>query len=164
TSVSAMSVCGAKSNGSRSIALLRSYGGNRAAILQRRLEGVPRQSSAFDARGVSLDPRQGFEPIGLLRQQLGQLRGIAAGHPSVKMRKESPGLFERLALEHLGHQRGCGGRDRAAATLKRHIGDFVAVKRQIDRYPVAAQRVVAVGEMRRLLDLTKIARMAPMIE
>src|ERR1700740_535929 len=82
----------------------------------------------------------------------------------MELRKEGTGLFNRLAFQHLGHQRSRRGRNRAAAALERDVGDMVAIERQIDRYPVAAQRVVAMSKMRRLLDLAKVARVAPVIE
>src|SRR5215831_17842700 len=82
----------------------------------------------------------------------------------MELREECSGLFDRLALENLGHQRGRSGRDRTAATLERNIDDAVAVEREVDRHPVAAQRVVAVREMSRVLDRPEIARMAPVIE
>src|SRR5271167_1564954 len=82
----------------------------------------------------------------------------------MELAEERPGFDDRLALEHLGHQRGRRSRNRAAATLEADIDDAVAVERQIDRHPVAAQRVVALREMRRLLDRAKVARVAPVIE
>src|SRR5208283_4045672 len=134
---------GAKSNGSRSILLLRLYRRAGAAALQRSFERVPGQRRAFDPRRKSLDPGQRLQPLGILDQRLRQLRRLAPRHPRMKLRKEGPCLLDRLALEHLGHKRGCRGRDRAAAALKADIGDAVAVERQKDRHPVAAQRVVA---------------------
>ena len=87
-----------------------------------------------------------------------------AGHPGVKLREQSARLVERLALQHLGHQRRRGGRDRAAAPLEADIVDPVAVDREIDRDPVAAQRVVAARQMRRMIERVEIARMAAVIE
>ena len=94
----------------------------------------------------------------------GRLYVFTAGDSGMELGKNRSSFFDRLAFEHLGHQRGRRGRYRAAATLERDIGDLVAVERQVDRHPVAAQGVVALGKMRRMLDRAKVARMAPMIE
>ena len=82
----------------------------------------------------------------------------------MELREEGARLVERLALQHLGHQRGRRGRDRAAAPLEADIGDAVAVEREIDRDPVAAQRVVAARQMRRMFERAEIARVAAVIE
>ena len=65
---------------------------------------MPGQCRALDASRVCLDPGQGFEPLGLLSQRLGQFYELAAGNPGMELRKQSAGLFDRFAFEHLGHQ------------------------------------------------------------
>ena len=54
-------------------------------------------------------------------------------------------LRHRLSLERVGHQRRRRLRDRAAGALERDVRDHVAVELQVQRQPVAAQRVVALG-------------------
>src|SRR5208282_2238618 len=68
------------------------------------------------------------------------------------------------ALQHLGHQRGRGGGDGAAAPLEAHILDHIAVQLEIDGNAVAAKRVMALGRMGRMGKRMEIARMAPVIE
>jgi len=125
---------------------------------------MPGQCRAFDACRVRLDPSQRFEPLGILGQRLGQHAGFTAGDPSVELREEGTGLVDRLAFEHLGHQRGRRRRDRTAAALERDVGNPVSAERQIDGYPIATQRVVPMSKMGGLLDLAKVARVAPVIE
>ena len=126
---------------------------------------MPRQGRAFDPGRVGLDPGQRLEPVHLLGERLRQLLGrLAAGHPRMELREERPRLGYGLALEHFGHQRGRRGRNRAAPALEADIGDPVAVERQVDRHPVAAQRVIALREMRRMLDRPEIPRVPAVIE
>src|SRR3954452_21723405 len=80
------------------------------------------------------------------------------------LREQLLRVLDALALQHLGHQRRGRGRDRAAAPLKADIGDPVALDREIDRHPVAAERVVAARQMRRMLQWVEIARMPAVIE
>ena len=82
----------------------------------------------------------------------------------MELGEEAVRLVDRLAFQHLGHQRGGGGRDRAAAALEADIGDLVAVDREIDRDPVAAQRVVAARQMRRVFERVEIARVPAVVE
>src|SRR5215813_7076273 len=82
----------------------------------------------------------------------------------MELRKEGAGVGDSLTLQHLRHQRRRRGRDGAAAPLKADIGDAVAIEGQVHRHPVTAERVVALREMRRMIDLSKIPRMASVIE
>src|SRR6185437_10760273 len=78
--------------------------------------------------------------------------------------EERRGLGQRLALEDLGHERGGGLRDSAAAALEAHILDALAIHGDVDRHLIAAERVVAVREMARLLLRAEIARALAVIE
>src|SRR6202035_582755 len=89
---------------------------------------------------------------------------LTAGRARVELRDQGTVLGDGLAFQHLRHQRRRRGRDRAAAPLKADIGDAVAIQRQVDRHPVAAQRVMALREMRRMLDRTEIPWVAAVVE
>src|SRR5215813_9681474 len=82
----------------------------------------------------------------------------------MKSRKERAGVGDSLALQHFGHQRCRRGRDRAAAALEADIRNTVAVEGHVNRDSVAAQWIVALRKMRRLLHHAEITRMPPMIE
>src|SRR3954465_6674204 len=82
----------------------------------------------------------------------------------MELREQLFRVLDALALQHLGHQRGGRRRNRAAAALEANIGDAVALDREIDRHPVAAERVVAARQMRRTLQGVEIARMPAVIE
>src|SRR5437763_36650 len=82
----------------------------------------------------------------------------------MELRTQRARLRDGLALQDLGHQGGRGGRNRAAAPLEADIGDAVALDREINRDPVAAQRVVAARQMRWMFESAEIARVAPVIE
>src|SRR5206468_5528466 len=88
----------------------------------------------------------------------------AARHPCMVLREQLLRVLDALALQHLGHQRGSRGRDRAAAPLKADIGDPVALDSEVHGDPVAAERVVAARQMRRMLQGMEIARMPAVIE
>jgi len=64
---------------------------------------------------------------------------------------ERLGLRDRLPLEDLRHQRGRGGGDRAAPALEAHVDDAIALDLEVDRDLVAAEGIVPVREMARLL-------------
>src|ERR1051325_2530012 len=82
----------------------------------------------------------------------------------MELREQLLRVLNAFPFQHLGHQRGGRGRDRAAAPLEADIRDAVALDREIDRHPVAAERVVAARQMRRLLQGVEIARMPAVIE
>src|SRR5205085_7397560 len=132
--------------------------------LQRRFESMPRQRCAFDPHREGLDAGQRFEPFDIFFQGFWRYAGLAAGHPRMELRKQRARLRDGLALQDLGHQGGRGGRNRAAAPLEADIGDAVALDREINRDPVAAQRVVAARQMRWMFESAEIARVAPVIE
>src|SRR6266851_4435514 len=134
------------------------------AGFQRGLEGMPRQGRALYPNGIRLDAGQRLEPLGILLQRFGQLDGAAAGNAGMELREQLACLVEGLAFQHLGHQRGRRGRDRAAAPLEADIGDALALDREIDRHPVAAERVVPARQMRRVRQGAQIARVAAVIE
>jgi hypothetical protein len=57
---------------------------------------------------------------------------------------EQPGgLVARLALDGFAHERGRGGRDRAAAAFEAQVADQVAGQVDVEEQSVAAQRIVA---------------------
>src|SRR5262249_33793528 len=119
---------------------------------------------AFDAGREGLDAGQRLQAVELVLEALGGVGCVAAGDLGVERGEERLRLIERLPLQHLGHERGRGGRDGAAAPLERDVGDAVAVEPQINRDAVAAERVVAVREMARMLERAEIPRMPAVIQ
>jgi hypothetical protein len=128
------------------------------------LHSVPGERRAFDADRVGLDAGQRLEPVGVLLERLGKIGRLAARHLGVEGAKKLVRLLDRLALQHLGHERGRRRRDGAAAPLEHDVLDAVAVELQVDRHLVAAERVVAVREMARVIELAEIPRVAAVIE
>src|SRR6185312_2099062 len=153
------------SSGTATTRLLRLDGGAAGrAVLERRLEGVPWQRRAFDPGRIGFDAGQRLEPIHVILERIRRRRRVAAGDLAVEALEERRGLGQRLALENLGHQRGRGLRDGAAAPLEAHILDALALHRHVHRHLVAAQRVMAVRDMAGMLLRAEIARPLAVIE
>src|SRR5690348_12068909 len=97
------------------------------AVLQRRLESMPGERRAFDARRIGFDTFERREAFEIILQRLIDGWHLATGYLGVKRLEQLLGLGERLAFQHLSHQRGRCRRDRAAAALEAYIFDLVAL-------------------------------------
>ena len=99
---------------------------------------MPRQRRALDADRELANAGED----GQLAQVGGRFLGQVAGEHLMKALEEEFRLAARLAFEGLGHDRGGRRRNRATGALKTNILHDVAVHLQVNREPVAAQRVV----------------------
>jgi hypothetical protein len=103
----------------------------------------------------------------LSRSDLVRLVVIVAaigGDQLVEALEERLGLGLGLALDHLGHQRGRGHRDGAAAALEGGVLDDAVLQREVDGDLVAAERVVAARLAVRVLGRAEVPRLAVMVE
>ena len=83
---------------------------------------------------------------GQLAEVLGDRRvGRRRDHACETARTAPRASATVLPFTRVGHQRRRRLRDRAARALEADVRDDVAVERQVQRQPVAAQRVVALG-------------------
>src|SRR5215472_10176792 len=104
-SISSSPPAGAKSNGSRSIYLLRLHCASVTAAQSR------------------------LEPVHLLDQLFRKiLSSFGARDPCMELREQRARVGDGLVLQHFGHQRCGRRRDRAAAPLKADIGNALAVE------------------------------------
>ena len=82
--------------------------------------------------------------IQLLAVVFRQVAGVFALHQMQEAVHQFFGFRRRAALEHVGHHRGRGLADGAALAFELDVGDpAILAQLQIDRDPVAAQRIVA---------------------
>src|SRR5580658_2629338 len=119
-------------------------GGNRRVlVVESRLQRVPGQRGAFNARGKFGDTREDL--------QLAEIRRV--GHSlltsdeTVELREELFGLGPGFSLEHLRHHGSGSARDGAAGTLERNVANRVTLHVDVDRAAVAAKGIVALGMM-----------------
>src|SRR5579864_5350294 len=144
-----------------SLRLDRRAGG---AVLERRLESMPGKRRALDPRRIGLDAEERLQPLHVVGERRRE-RGLGtARHLGVEALEERVRFFSRLALEDFRHERSRGLRDGAAAALEAHILDAAILERHEYGDAVAAERVVAMRQMARMLLLAEIPRALPMVE
>src|SRR5690606_1976814 len=88
----------------------------------------------------------------------------AAGQHLVNLLEQAYRLLDARALDPLGHQRGRRHRDRAAAALELDVRDASVAELHVEGHPVAAERVDALDDPVRILDLAEIPRRAVVVE
>src|SRR6202035_1149626 len=138
-------------------------GGDRAvAALERGFHRVPGERRALDPHRVLAHAGEDCQlaevGVGASRRR-GRL-----GDEAVEAGEEVARLRDGLALERVGHQRGGGGRDRAAAAFKRDVPDHLVLDVEIEGDLVAAQRVVALRPAVRRLERAEVPWPPVMVE
>src|SRR2546425_9261876 len=119
------------------------------------------EARAFHARWVVADA---FEH-GQLAQPfwMGERVGVP-GHHLVELLEHVPGLAQRLTLDAVGHHRSRRFRDRASRPLEAGVLDHAVLDLQVERQPIPAERVVALGVPVGAFHRAEVARPAVMVE
>src|SRR5450759_4059935 len=125
---------------------------------QRRAQRMPGQRRAFHTRRKLPNSREHHQLAEVLRQWL------IRGYEVVELRQQSLGLGNGFALQHLGHQRRRGGRNRAPGALERHLVDHAVVFFEKDLTLITAQRVVAFSAPIRVFEQLEVSRPFAVVE
>jgi hypothetical protein len=128
---------------------------------------VPGQGRAFNAHRKLPHAREHVEALQVVRvRAVGSVQFVVVlGAETVEGVEQPMRVRHAPALEHLGHHRGRGHRDGAAAPFERGVPDDTAVvHHEVDGQRVATDGVVAVGPAGRRLQFMVVPRIFPVVQ